>query len=253
MIALTISAGVFACIFIGALAGMLLRSRLPDHHLSSESRDVVKLGMGLIGTMTALVLGLLIASAKGTYDNQRIAVAQLAANAIMLDQSLAHYGKETQEARDLLRASLTDLIRRTWPDESPAEQPAMKTGTEVRYEGVYDKIQDLAPKNDAQRSLKDQALKTALDIRQTRWMMYAQKGTSIPTPFLAVMVCWLTLILGSFGLFAPANGTAVAALLLCSLAVASATFLILELDRPFSGVMQISSEPMRNALEQLGR
>jgi hypothetical protein len=254
MSSLTISCIVFACIFGGALLGMILRSILPDQHLSAESKDLVKLGMGLIGTMTALVLGLLIASAKGSFDTQRSGLAQLSANLIMLDRSLAHYGPETKDVRGMLRASVADMLQHTWPQENPESgQVIAKSGTEGQYEGLYEKIQELAPKTDAQRALQAQALKIGTDIAQTRWLLFSQKGSSIPTPFLVVLVCWLTLILASFGLFAPPNATVLCTLLVCALAVSSAIFLILELDRPFDGMIQVSCAPLRNALAQLGR
>jgi hypothetical protein len=254
MSSIAISGIVFACIFGGTIVGMILRTVLPDAHLSAESKDVVKLGMGLIGTMTALVLGLLIASAKSSFDAQRNGLAQLSANIIMLDRALAHYGTESKEAREMLRASVADMLQHTWPQENPQSGPAeAKVRTEGRYEGLYEKIQELAPKNDAQRAMQAQAIKTGTDFAQTRWLLFAQKGSSIPTPFLVVMVCWLTLILASFSLFAPSNATVFVTLLVCALAVTSAVFLILELDRPFDGMIQISSAPLRDALAQLGR
>jgi hypothetical protein len=232
---------------------MVLRALLPEKHLSAESKDLVKLGMGLLGTMTALVLGLLIASAKSSYDTQRNGLAQMSGNVIFLDRTLARYGPETGDARKMLHASVDDLLQRTWPDESAQPGQTEKGGTEGRYEGVYTKLEELVPKNDSQRTLQSQAMKTAADIGQVRWLLFAQKGSSIPTPFLAVMVAWLALILGSFGMFAPRNALAVATLLLCALAVSSAVFLILELDQPFDGVIRISSAPLRNAQAQLGR
>jgi hypothetical protein len=201
---LTVSGLVFACIFAGTIVGVIVRAALPETHLSAESKDLVKLGMGLIGTMAALVLGLLIASAKSSFDTQRNGLAQMSANIIFLDRILAHYGPETRDTRETLRASVADMLQRTWPAENPESGPReAKSGSEGRYEGLYEKIQGLAPKNDAQRALQTQALKTAADIAQTRWLLFAQKGSSIPTPFLVVMVSWLTLILASFSLFAP--------------------------------------------------
>jgi hypothetical protein len=255
MSSLTISGIAFACIFAGILLGMILRAALSEKHLSAESKDLVKLGMGLIGTMTALVLGLLIASAKGSFDAQRNGLAQMSGNLIFLDRTLARYGPESSDARQMLRASTADMLQRTWPEENlePGQQPRVKSGTEGRYEGIYDKLQELAPKNENQRALQAQALKVATDIGQSRWVLFAQKGSSIPRPFLVVMVAWLTLILASFSLFAPPNATVFVTLLICALAVSSAIFLILELDRPFEGMIQISSAPLRSALEQLGR
>jgi hypothetical protein len=178
---------------------------------------------------------------------------------VVLDRTLALYekdtqgtpeGKKTQEVRELLRASLADFLRRTWPEE----HSETKGGTEGRYEEVYERILALEPKTDAQRTLQGQALKLVADTAQMRWNLSAQqRSTSIPTPFLVVMVFWLTLILASFGLFAPGNPTAILSLAVCALAVSSAVFLILELDRPFGGIIQISGEPLRAALEQLGR
>lgn len=254
MSSLTVSVLVFACIFGGAVLGMFLGSVLSDKHLSAETKDLVKLSMGLIGTMTALVLGLLTASAKSSFDMQKNGVAQLAGNVIMLDRTLAHYGPESQDVRAVLRASLADLLQRTWPDESPgAGGAADKSPTEGRYEGIYEMIQQLAPKNDAQRTAQAQALKAAADTAQLRWSLFAQKGSSIPVPLLVVMVAWLTLILASFGLLAPRNALVLTTLLICAAVVSSAIFLILELDRPFEGAIRISSTPIRNALAQLGR
>jgi hypothetical protein len=250
----TTCAIIFVCLYGGALLGMLLRKKLSEQHLSPESKDVVKLGMGLIGTLAALVLGLLVASAKSSFDTQRNGVAQLAANIIVMDRALAHYGEETQNLRKQLQMSVEDMVRRTWPEELPqSERPEGKGGSEGRYEDVYDKILALSPKNDAQRTLREQALKIATDTMQARWLLFTQRTSSIPIPFLVVMVFWLILILTSFGLFAPGNITSIVSLFLCSLAMSTAIFLILELDRPFSGMIQISSGPMRSALEQLGR
>ncbi len=254
MSSLTISCIIFACVAGGTLLGMWLRAILPEKHLSAESKDVIKLGMGLIGTMTALVLGLLVASAKSSFDTQRNGLAQLAGNVIFLDRALAHFGSGAKDAREMLRASVADMIQRTWPEENAeAGQTLAKSRTEGRYEGIFEKIQELAPQNEAQRAAQTQAMKTATDIAQARWLLFAQKGRSIPTPFLVVMVCWLALLLGGFSLFAPRNATVFVTLLICALAVSSAVFLILELDQPFGGIIQISSAPLREALAQLGR
>jgi hypothetical protein len=254
MSALTVSGIVLACAVGGAILGMILRAILPEHHLSAESKDLVRLEMGLIGTMTALVLGLLVASAKGSFDTQRNGVAQLSANVIMLDRLLAHYGTESKDAREMLRASVADIIEQTWPEES-SEPRATKTGsrTEGKYEGLLDKIQELTPKNEAQRSYQAQAMKLATDMAQARWMLFAQKNSSIPTAFLVVLFCWITLLMASFSLFAPPNTVVFITLLVCALAVSSAVFLFMALDQPYGGIIQISSAPVRDALGQLGR
>jgi hypothetical protein len=240
---------VFACIFGGALLGVILRSRLPEHHLDSESKELVKVGMGLIATMSALVLGLLVASAKSSFDTQRSELAQMAANVILLDRVLAHYGPESKECRELVRAFVVITHGRFWPDEAPVPPNQSPFTSEV----LYDKIQDLTPKNESQRTLQAQAIKTCIDIAQTRWLLFAQRNSSIPTPFPVMLVFWLTVLFASFSLFAPPHATTIATLLVCALSVSGAIYLILELDRPFDGLVRVSSLPLRNALEQLGQ
>lgn len=252
MSALAICAIIFVCIFGAALAGMLISSRLPEHHLSNESKDVVKLGMGLVGTMTALVLGLLVASAKGSYDTQRAGISQLAGNLILLDRALAHYGPDAMEARALLKASLADLIRSGWPGEEGLADHG-PAPTEGRYEILYDRVQALEPKTEPQRQLQAQALRILVDTAQTRWQLFAKKDSSIPTPLLVVLIAWLGLVLLSFGLYAPRNAIALGALLICTLVVSSSLFLILELDHPLEGLLQVPSTPLRAAYQQLGR
>jgi hypothetical protein len=248
---MAISWTVFACVFGGALFGMLLRKLLPAHHLDTDSKDVVKLGMALIATMTALVLGLLIASAKSSFDVQRGEFTQLSANIIELDRLLARYGPETKEARDVLRHTALSLDR-NWSAGTTRSEKLDSQQMRAGGASFYEKIQGLAPRSDFQRAMQGQALQMALDLGRMRSLLLEQAGSSVPTPFLVVMVFWLAIIFTSFGLFAPHNATVIATLLLCALSVSGAIFLILELDSPFAGLMQISDAPLRNALAILG-
>lgn len=252
---LTIALIVFGCAFGGSLVGILLRSRLPEHQLNAESKEVVKLAAGIVGTLTGMVLGLLVASAKGSFDAQQAGVAQLAGNVVTLDRTLAHFGPQAKETREILRAAVVDMIERTWPREGRGSDDSGKTtGTEGRYEAVFDHVLALGATTDSQRAIQAQALKIVTDTGQMRWSLYAQQqGSSIPTLFLVVLAFWLTIIHGSFGLFAPRNATAVLSLAVCAAAISCAIFLILELGRPFVGIIQIPSEPLRAALAQLGR
>jgi hypothetical protein len=240
---------VFACVFGGALLGLFIRAVLPDDHLSTDSKDIVKLGMGLIGTMAALVLGLLIATAKSSYDTRTGELIQLSTNIILLDRVMAHYGAETKDARELLRRSVVDTLDRIWPDDRSQRAQLTPTGG---AEALYDKLLALSPQNDAQRALQAQALAVTISLGQTRWVL-AEQGSSIPRAFLLVLVLWLTIILASFGLFAPRNATVIAVLFVCALSFSSAIYLILELDRPFDGLLRLSSAPLREALGHLGR
>jgi hypothetical protein len=245
-----ISAIVFACVFGGAMMGLWLSSIVPQHHLSSETKSVVALGVGLIGTMAALVLGLLVASAKGSYDSRSSELTQMAANTILLDRMLAHYGPETREARGILKAVVVRLIDQVWPeDRKQAGGVSASTSGEV----LFDRIQELQPRTDAQRAIQSQAESMAINLGQTRWLLFEQSGSSISIPFLVVVVFWLSVIFVSFGLFAPRNATVVITLMVSAMSVAGAIFLIIELDRPFAGLIRISSAPLTNALAVLGK
>ena len=243
---------VFACTFGGALLGVFLRAVLPERHLSADSKDTVRLGMGLVATMVALVLGLLVASAKNFYDAQSNELTQMSANVILLDRALAHYGPETKEARDLLRGAVVRTLDLIWHQDH--QQPSQMEPTAAGGEILYDKIQALSPQNDAQRALKSQASSMAIDLGKLRWLMFEQGSTSISIPLLVMLVFWLAIVFTSFGLFAPPNLTVIATLFLCALSVSGAIFLILEMYRPFQGgLMQLSSAPLRNALAHLGQ
>ena len=246
----TISAIIFGCVFGGALAGMFLRTMLPAHHLSDETKDVVKLGVGLIGTMAALVLGLLVASAKSSYDTRSGELTQLAADTILLDRMLAHYGSETSDIRALLKDTIERSLAMIWPKNG---SKASLLDSRPQGDLIFDKIQELTPHNDAQRALQSQIESMAITLGQTRWLLFEQAGSSISTPFLVVVVFWLTILFLSFGLFAPHNMTAVITLLVSAASVAAALFLILELDHPFTGMIQISDAPIRNVLLVLGK
>jgi hypothetical protein len=249
MTSIEIAASIFGCLIVGAWIGMGLRAVIPETHLDSDTRDLIKLGVGLIGTMSALVLGLLVASTKGSYDTKRSEVAQMAGNVIVLDRVLAHYGPEAAEIRAALRSLIVGMVGSNGANRLGQLTQAAPTGGEA----IFEQIQDLVPHTDAQRGLQAQAKSVTNELGQMRWLLYAQGGTSISRPFLVIVVFWLTVLYLSFGLFAPRNPTATITLLISALSVAGAMFLILDLDHPFGGFMQIPDTPLRNALAVLGK
>jgi hypothetical protein len=201
--------------------------------------------------MTALVLGLLVASAKTYYDTQSTELTELAAKVVLLDRILAHYGPEARESRDLLRAAVGRVVEQTWSKDgskaAPLEQPS------IANEIIYDRIQALAPQDDAHRSIQAQAMNVALAMGQTRWLMFAQSAISVSTPLLITLIAWLGITFLSFGVLAPRNGTVIGSLFAAAVSVAAAVFLILELYSPFTGVVRISGAPLRAALARLGQ
>jgi hypothetical protein len=242
---------VFGCLVGAVLLGRALRRLLPEEHLTADSRDTIKLAMGLVATMTALVLGLLVSSAKGAYDVERSEVIQMAAKVTFLDRVLAAYGPEAAGVRAQLRDNVEEGIRQIWPGEM--RRPTQLTPNVQAGNMVYIAIHALSPHNDMQSVLKAQAATLAVDVAQIRSLLAAQSVPSVSKPMLIILVLWLVVIFLGFSVLAPPNATAILALMVSALAVSAAILLILELDEPFGGVIGISSESMVNAVHQLAK
>jgi hypothetical protein len=245
---------VFACASGGAWLGMWSRSVLPEHHLDSESKQTVQLGIGLIATMTALILGLVTASAKSSFDALDTAVKHSAAELLSLDRLLARYGPETVEIRKALKQSVGARIETIW-SQGPVRPSALDpilSGGQVRTEGLADAIRALQPRDDVQRALQSRAANVAEQMLEERWLVFTGAQATIPAPFLVILIFWLTIIFASFGLFSPGHGTVKAVLLVCAMSVASAVALVLELGSPFDGWLTISPDPLRFAYAHLG-
>jgi len=240
-----VSAGT---IFAGALLGAGLQRLLPAHHLSKEVQDVVKLSAGMIATLTALVLGLLVSSAKSSFDTINNGIVQTSAKVILLDRALARYGPESTATREQLKRTVATVIETIWPSEKTGVS-AMATMERSRgLDLVQDRLNELQPQTDAQRDALSQARQMVGDISLTRWLLIEQEQSQLPIPLLGILIFWLTLLFVSFGLFAPANTTAFIVLLVGACAVSGAVFLVIELNQPVEGFIKISSAPLRNAL-----
>jgi hypothetical protein len=249
MRALTLSSIIFALMLAGIFLGALLRRSLPQHHLDEHAKDAVRLGVGLIATIAALVLGLLIAAAKSSFDTQTSQVRQITANLILLDNILAQYGPEARPVREKIRSTVGPFADRLWREKETGATGPFET--EGAPEQVYLEIQKLSPHDNVQRSLQSRAVQISNDLAQVRFLLFVESENLMPTPFLAVLAFWLMIIFASFSLFSPLNVTVVISLCLFALSAACSIFLILELSRPFTGLMSISSVPLRNALEQM--
>jgi hypothetical protein len=251
MSALSTSLTAFVIILSGAFAGVGLRRALPDRHLTDETKDFVRLGTGLIGTIAALVLGLLIAAANSSFGTQSSHIQHIAADVILLDQLLSQYGPEAKPAREELRAAIAPLVERIWR-ENRSDTAHQSTFEATRSgQDMASIILHLSPQNEAQRIIKDRAIQITSDSAQTRFLLFEQSGSGIPLPFLIVLIFWLSIIFMSFGLFSRFNLVSGSALLVFALSAAGALFLVLELSSPFTGLMQISSVPLRNSLGPL--
>jgi len=240
---LALSCVIFLLVLGGIFIGTAFRRALPQNHLSKETQDVVRLGAGLTATIAALVLGLLIGGAKGSFDTRSSQVKQLTANIILLDNLLAQYGPEATPLRKGLRSDADRL----WHEKITTEP--FTTSSEA--EKLYLAILTLSPQNETQRSLQARAVQVANDLAQTRLLLFVETDNQIPIPFLAILVFWLFIIFLSFSLFSDLNTTALAFLCVFGLSASFAIYLILELNDPFNGLMKISDIPLRNALVPL--
>lgn len=255
MNAISVSMIVFGCTFGGALLGIWLRTILPEHHSDDESRDTVKLGIGLVATMTALVLGLITASAKSSYDAVDSAMKRTAVDILTIDRMLARYGPETGEIRKDLQRAVGARIEMIWPQDSsrPAKLDPIRSGAGSEAERLPEAIRALKPRDEAQQALQSRALDLSEALLQARWLVLAGTESSVPVPFLVTLVFWLTITFGCFGLFAPRNATVVAVLFICALSVSSAVFLVLEMETPFDGMLKLSADSIRYAYEHLNQ
>ena len=242
----------FACVMCAALAGMRLRRALPEHHLNEASKDTVRLVSGLIATLSALVLGLLIASSKNSFDAVNDGLKHSAAKVIQIDRLLAQYGPEADAARAGLRAAYAERLRSLFPQGGGEANAANPIAGAAAGEQMEQRIHSLVPGTDMQRSLQRQALALSNDIALARWVAMEEIGNRTPPALLAILVLWLAAMFGSFGLFAPNNVTALVALLIGAMSVATSILLIEEMGDPLGGLISVSSAPMVKALALLG-
>jgi len=243
---------VFACTFCGALAGIALHDRVPLHHKEADAKEVVKLVLGLIATISALVMSLLIATAHTAYVTQESEVQTLGVQIVQFDRVLASYGPDAVEARTIFRHLVAARLEQAWPNRAGANQRPGPTGAmQDKDEGLIERVVNLQPTTDGQRFAKSRALQLLAAMGDARQLLYEQAGGSISWPFLVVLVFWLVVLFVGFGFLTRRNGTVLVALFVGSLSVAGAIFLVLDMNQPFSGLMHISNAPIRSALEQI--
>ncbi len=238
---------VFAGAFGGALLGMKLKTLLPAHHLHDDSKSTVQLGVGLIATMTALVLGLVTASAKGSFDEVNEILKNSAADLLSLDDALAHFGPAADPVRNELHETLRLRIAMIWPEDG-SEANVDPYAVSDRVDRLGTMIRGLTPTSPEQQWQSDRAKQLLESITSTRWNVASGLTVSIPPPFLAILVFWIAVTFVSFGMFSPRNGTVITVLFLCAVSIGAAIFLVLEMDEPFAGLIKASAEPLRYTL-----
>ena len=244
---------ILVCMLCGMALGSYLRLVLPDDHTQADSKDILMSSAGMMATLIALIIGLLVTSAKGNYDNTTLGITQTGAKIISLDYYLSNYGPDAKVEQELVRQATAKAIERVWPNESTQGADLTKMEAATGMTDVYSKIRELSPQNDSQKYLQTQALQISADMMQSRWMLIEQSQTNLPRIFLVVLTFWLTVLFAQFGLLAPRNLTAKSALFICALSVSGAIYLILELNNPLEGTIKVSSAPLHKALFLIGK
>lgn len=252
MSSLAIACTMFGCVLTGTLTSMMIARCLPNHHLNSESKEVIKLGLGVVGTLTAMVLGLLVSATKGTFDAQSGTIKEIAAQVAMVDRSLSRYGKEAEPVRAQLRDLAQSILVQFWPTDKSV--PIDFSGGQSRHPGeqLFDAVSILAPTTDTQRLLKSRALDIVTNMGQLRQKLVVNDERSIPSSLLIVLGVWQAVLFAGFGLLTPRNATTISVLVICMLAVSGAIFIVMELDRPFSGIVRVSDAPLQVVASHLG-
>lgn len=244
----TVAVLSFACMFGGALGALALASRLPDHHLSPATQDTVKLGVGMIAAVASLILGLMVASVQSSFSSTGSDVRSYALSLLSVDVDLRHYGKDACPAHVLLGEYARGVLVQTWADAPAAFKPKSGAPAQVTLAQLDNAVRDLTPETDSLKSLKDTILGEMRTVLTERWKVSGDNSSQIPTAFIVVVILWLALIFSSFGLFAPLNAVVVGSLFLCSISIAGALFLIVEMAGPFDGTIQVAPDALTEVI-----
>jgi hypothetical protein len=247
--AVAVGLTAFGLILASIGIGLLMRYWVPESHISGDSKEVIRLATALIGTMAAVVLALLFASTRTSFEVTNSSVGRMTTSIIELDHMLQEYGPEGQALRKALRQDVVAIVGSIWQDDASAKQMDHNApGGQVR---VLTMLRQMTPANPLQAAVQARALSVSGDLEQTRLSLIAQPTDSISKPFVIVLVLWLCFIFLSFSMSAKANTTLVVILVICAFSASSAIYLILELEQPFDGLMQIPNTAFRNALQPL--
>lgn len=237
------------CIFAAAILGIAVRSRLPEHLLSDDSKTIIKAARSVVVGLAALTLGLLIATAKSSFDAKETELKESAAKMIALDHLLAKDGAASEKARASLRQIAVNGIAVIERVSRKGVDSRVKGGSE--NDVLLNEIMNLPEQNSSQTWVKNAAASLANDIAVSRWKVYQRTTSTISPLFLMILIFWMMTIFFSLGLIAPCNASVLLALFTAALSITGAILLTLELDHPYGGMIRISTQPLEMALQQM--
>jgi hypothetical protein len=246
---LLISLAFFVCLAASALVTLFAYPRLAERHRDDRTRDVVRQCAGVFVVMTSLVLGLMVNSAKNTFEGVDKNVHAYATELILLDRTLRQYGPETAAARGQLLAYVKQAAARM----AQSDPVLGSRAAEGLLDGVSDGIRMLKPADAEQTALRAIARQRFDTVFEMRWALVEQSEGTIPRPLILLLGTWLMLIFASLGYCVPRNPVVVASLVVSALLVAGAIYLILDMDGPFDGTIQVSPTPLDRVVAELER
>jgi Protein of unknown function (DUF4239) len=261
-------AAILLLILLGGSAlGVFVRPFLSERHRSQETTDLIRLVVTMLVTFAALVLGLLTSSVKASFDGVDDDLRSFAIQVIQLDRSLRQYGSAAEAARALLRSYTAAAIASTWTEQPrppgdyyprqvsppPHENSIESTSLGDMLARLEIDLRQIEPQDPMHRRLMVVILNQFERLTRMRWKLIEEAHSSISMPFYVVLAFWLVIVFASFGLSAPRNVLSYLTIMLAALSIASVIFVILDLDTPFTGILMVSSQPMRDALAELSR
>ncbi|MBZ9694150.1 DUF4239 domain-containing protein [Mesorhizobium sp. CO1-1-9] len=240
---------IFLCLTVAALASTAIWPKLPAKHRDDDTNTVVRHAANLFGVMTSLMLGLMINSARNTFESINRNVHAYATELILLDRTLRQYGPQT----DTVRQPLVVYVQRVAGDSSPTSETLVAANrlSEQLLAEIGTRLSALAPTDDAHGFIVQDARQHLQKVLELRWVLIEQSEGTIPVPLITLLVTWLVLIFASFGFRAPRNTITVSTYAASAALVAGAIYLIFDMDVAFSGPIQISMAPMERALSEL--
>jgi uncharacterized membrane protein YjjB (DUF3815 family) len=241
----------FCCIFGAGLIGLVLRNWLPEGHQTEATQKIVQTTMNVVAILAALVLGLLIVSTKTNFDTRSQEIETFSANLTLLDRELAYFGPASKDIRPLLRAFATQKITQTWRTDRGLTPVMDQIQTARMLDDIENRLRVLTPADEVQRAARTSALHLSGELKRTSRLLSVQQGSQTPRPFLVAVIFWVSMLFLSFTIFAPPNGTVIAAIFIGALSVAIAVNLIFDMDQPFSGFVRISPMPMQQAVDRM--
>ena len=247
MSAMTFAAFVFIATFLAALAGFRLQKSVPTSFTDDATEGNVKVVLGMLSMLTAVVLGFVTSDSKQSFDKAAGIVSDNAARLVSMDQSLAAFGPAALPIRKQIKQSTEDWIERIKSPlgDADADLGAVERGRQ--YEAVVTAIAELKPENTAQERAQARATEQAAALQHDRWVLTTERVAQSPTIFLSILLAWFAIEFFIFGLFANRNAVVTMATIFACVTMASSIYLILELEGPMTGQLRIPTRPLERA------